>query len=519
MARADHANARTLEDDLVADIARFELDPLGYVMYAFPWGEPGTELADVKGPRKWQRTVLERIGKKLRAMAGKGASVARRAKLAAKRLAKAFGEVIREAVCSGHGVGKGALAAMLAMWALSTHEDTKIVVTANTQTQLATKTMPEVAKWHRLSINSHWFVFTATSLYSADETHSKTWRLDAIPWSEHNTEAFAGLHNQGKRIIVIYDEASAIADKVWEVTEGALTDEATQIIWLTLGNGTRATGQFRECFRKFRHRWECTHVDSRDVEGTNKTLLDQWVSDYGVDSDFVKVRVRGMFPAQSAKQFISEADVDAAYGRQLRLEQYNFAPKILAVEPAWTGDDPFVIGLRQGLKFNVLRSVPKNDNDLVMGSLVAALEDEHQADAVFIDGGFGTGIVSYGRTIGRNWIIVWFGGESTDPGCKNKRAEMWKNTRDWLKEGGSIEPRQQLKDDLIGPETVPDTKDGKLLLEPKEAMKLRGLPSPNEGDCLALTFAHPVAVKKHESERPRRGQTQHEYNPLEGVGA
>jgi hypothetical protein len=38
--------------------------------------------------------------------------------------------------------------------------------------------------------------------------HEKTWRIDAIPWNEHNTEAFAGLHNQGKRILVVFDEAS-----------------------------------------------------------------------------------------------------------------------------------------------------------------------------------------------------------------------------------------------------------------------------------------------------------------------
>ncbi|MGA2937316.1 MAG: hypothetical protein ABSF52_09490 [Syntrophobacteraceae bacterium] len=37
----------------------------------------------------------------------------------------------------------------------------------------------------------------------------------------------------------------------------------------------------------------------------------------------------------SAKQFISFADVDAAYGRHLRIDQYSFAPKILSVDPAW----------------------------------------------------------------------------------------------------------------------------------------------------------------------------------------
>jgi hypothetical protein len=32
--------------------------------------------------------------------------------------------------------------------------------------------------------------------------------MDFIPWSEHNTEAFAGLHNKGKIILLLFDEAS-----------------------------------------------------------------------------------------------------------------------------------------------------------------------------------------------------------------------------------------------------------------------------------------------------------------------
>lgn len=80
-----------------------------------------------------------------------------------------------------------------------------------------------------MAITREWFITTATAMYSNDPGHDKRWRADAIPWSEHNTEAFAGLHNERKRIIVVFDEASNIADLVWEVAEGALTDEDTEI--------------------------------------------------------------------------------------------------------------------------------------------------------------------------------------------------------------------------------------------------------------------------------------------------
>ena len=62
---------------------------------------------------------------------------------------------------------------------------------------------------------------TATALFARDPLHERTWRIDMVPWSERNTEAFAGLHNHGKRILVVFDEGSSIPDVIWEVTEGA----------------------------------------------------------------------------------------------------------------------------------------------------------------------------------------------------------------------------------------------------------------------------------------------------------
>ena len=456
--------------ELIALAGECTHDPLRWVKAAYDWGHG--ELAEFGGPRQWQAEALDEIGQHLRNPETRHMPL---------QLARA----------SGHGIGKSALIGQIVNWALSTCEDAKVVVTANTDTQLRTKTSPEIGKWQRLSITADWFDIHSTSVAANDGGHEKTWRADFVPWSEQNTEAFAGLHNKGKRIVLIFDEASAIADKVWEVAEGALTDEGTEIIWIAFGNPTRNTGRFRECFRRFKHRWKGRQIDSRTVEGTNKEQIAKWVEDYGEDSDFVKVRVRGMFPALSAKQYISETDVSAAYGRHLDASQYEFAAKVLTVDPAWEGDDELVIGLRQGLWFRILRTMAKNDNDLVVAKIVADLEDEHGADAVFVDGGFGTGIVSAGRAMGRGWKLVWFAEHSGDIGCLNKRAEMWKLARDWLKEGGSLPEDPVLRDELQAPEIVPRV-DGKLQIESKKDMKARGIPSPNRADALVLSFAFPV---------------------------
>ena len=221
---------------------------------------------------------------------------------------------------------------------------------------------------------------------------------------------------------MVFDEASNIADLVWEVAEGALTDEDTEIIWVAFGNPTRNTGRFRECFRKYKHRWKTAQIDSRTVEGTNKQQLQKWVDDYGEDSDFVKIRVRGIFPDASELQFIPTGLTDEAMKRVVTAAQVAHAPVIIGVDPAYSGVDDAVIYLRQGLHSKVLWTGNKTTDDLIMAKRIADFEDQYQADAVFIDFGYGTGLKSIGDGWGRTWQLVPFGGASTDPQMLNKRG-------------------------------------------------------------------------------------------------
>ncbi len=450
----------------------FAHDPLGFVLYAFPWGEPG-ELADKTGPDAWQRDILESIG---------------------KSLDKSF-DAVRTAVASGHGIGKSALVSWLVLWALATKSDTKVVVTANTEKQLQTKTWPEIAKWHRLSIISHWFKFTATALFSTEAQHDKTWRADAVPWSEQNTEAFAGLHNQGKRLLLVMDEASAIADPVWDVAEGAMTDEQTEIIWTAFGNPTKPTGRFRECFAggRFAHRWEHRQIDSRTVAMTNKDQLNQWVADYGEDSDFVRVRVRGVFPKTGAVQFIGSDLVAEAAKRETSGTLYD--PLIFGVDVARFGDDSSVIAYRRGRD---ARSIPMREfrglDTMQFAAMVAEEITARKPQAVFVDeGGVGGGVIDRLRQLGHHVIGVNFGSASSETRIySNKRAEMWGRMRDWLA-GGAVQDNAELIAELTGPEYSYD-KDSRIVLEKKADMKKRGLSSPDKADALALTFAHPVAA-------------------------
>lgn len=498
---------------LAEDMAKYYADPLGFVLYAYDWdNDPTLQIVELPspwclvygskyGPDEWACEFLDEIGQLVRERGFDGVNAV---------------DAIRMATASGHGIGKSAMTAWLVDWIMSTRPHAKGIVTANTAEQLSSKTWAEIAKWTKKCITGHWFEVTtgkgAMKMYH--KQHPDSWQCTAQTCREENAEAFAGLHAAASTPFYIFDEASAIPDAISEVAEGGLTDG--EPMFFKFGNPTRNSGDFHRCFHGMRHRWRCRQIDSRTVAITNKNQIAQWIEDYGIDSDFVKVRVRGMFPSMSAKQFISTADVDKAYGKVLREEQVSFAPKILTCDPAWEGDDELVIALRQGLMFQILRTIPKNDNDIEIANILARLEDEHKADAVFVDAGYGTGIVSAGRTLGRDWVLVWFSGESTDLGCLNKRAEMWKLMRDWLKEGGALPKDPVLYNDLIGPETVPRM-DGKIQLESKQDMKRRGLQSPNRADALALSFAHPVAKRTSFPSHGAGAQRQTNYDPYAAI--
>jgi len=468
--------------DYAEVLTEYEHDPVSFVLDMFPWGE-----GELKGqaPQEWQLKLLTEIRDGL----------------------KTPGEVIRLARASGNGIGKSAAVAWIIWWAIATRADTKGVITANTDTQLRTKTWAELAKWYRLFAAKDLFEYTATSLYSADPNHEKTWRVDAIPWSEQNPEAFAGLHNQGKRILIIFDEASAINDTIWETVEGATTDADTEIIWCAFGNPTRNSGRFYDCFNKYRTFWQTQQIDSRTVRISNKKLLQDWIDQYGIDSDFVKVHVTGNFPDIGDAQLISTKLVDGAVaaGKTVQQETYKDLPVIFGVDPAWTGKDLLVVYMRQGNYTKVLLTMPKNDDDTLVAGKLARLADEYGMDHGFIDQGWGTGIYSYLKSLGREseWTLVAFAGETNDKYYANKRMEMWDNMRQWLKDGGTIEDKQEIRNDLIAPQAWVN-RHSKLQLESKEDMEKRGLPSPNYGDALALTFAQPVKRKDRSRWRAAR---------------
>lgn len=476
-----------VKSKLVALAKECKHDPLLFVQKAFKWGQGSLE--GMTGPDIWQTKLLSHIRDEI----AKGESVAK---------------VIQAAIAAGHGVGKSGCVAWLILWSICTCADTRGVVTANTDTQLRTKTWAELSKWYNLCRFRIWFELSATSIVSRQKGHDKTWRIDAIPWSENNPEAFAGMHNQGKRLLVIFDEASAIADQIWEVIEGAMTDRDTQILWLAFGNPTRSSGRFFECFNRFRNIWWTMHVDGREAAITNKEVLAKYIETYGIDSDFVKVRVLGEFPSSSDMQFISRNCVREAQERVLPHIPYTRITAIVGVDVARFGGDKSVLCVRFGQDAkSVARQSFSGLDGWQLGAKCAEFHNHLMRMGVGrviinIDGGgVGASPADWLRKNGYPVNEINFGSGADDPRLyKNKRAEMWGRMKEWLVQGGCIEKDHELETDLTGVE-YDYTPTNQIILEKKEDMKKRGLASPDNADALALTFA--IKVNEYVDSLPR----------------
>lgn len=465
------------DNQLLADMERFYDDPYGFVMYVFDWGHG--ELEDSDGPDQWQTSQLKRIGAHL-----KGNPDAN----------------YREAIASGHGIGKTAEVAWLVLWAMSTRPHLSGVVTANTMTQLNTKTWRELALWHKRSINRHWFKWSATKFWHVD--HPETWYTSAEPNTEHNSQAFAGRHAKYK--LIIFDEASTIPGKIFEVTEGAMTDPRS--IWCIYGNPTENSGKFKDCF-EIDKRWVTRNIDSRTCKRTDKKELDEQIkANGGEDSDFVRVRIRGLFPRKGSMQFIATDVVDKAMATELPFEAYCMLPVVIGVDVARYGDDKSVIAIRQGRKTLELRKFRGIDTMDLAVKVVLAIK-EFRAVCTFVDGvGVGAGVVDRLRMLGYEIVEVNAGEKARDEEhYVNKRAEMWDAFKQWLMQpGGAQLPMDpELRRESISVEYFYDDKE-RVQLERKKDMKKR-LPdvgSPDDAEAIAMTFAEPLGDHHYRAFEP-----------------
>jgi len=482
-------------------------DPLEWVKWAYDWDYG--ELSGHHGPDVWQAGFLRDWGEEIRLRGFDGHAPVM---------------PYLTSTVSGHGVGKSGLVSMVSGFILSTRPFCRGRVTANSIPQLETTTWPEIVKWMRRCKTRRWFRMTSGrgAMKIVHRNNPETWRLDGMAWDASRPAAFAGLHASTSTVFYILDEASEVPRIICETAQGGLTDGEPMMFMFS--NPTKASGYFFDSHHEMRHRFKTYNVDSRTARMTNKVLINQWIEDHGLDSDFVKVRVLGEFPVTSDKQFIPSNIVTAARDEKREVLFSTIDPIIVGVDVARFGSDETTVYIRRGRTARWKDPMIFRGLDTHQLSLrLKALADDIMPDAINVDGGGGLGGAVVDNL--RNWQVpnvneVHFGGVSPEDDYADMATYMMASIRKWLQgEGVTIPNDPVLSRQLTSREykMVQGKRGTAIKIESKDEMREHQdkKESPDRADGLGLTFAVPVGPR--DVERTRREISGERFSNVVGI--
>lgn len=511
------------ETEIMTQILALKDDPVGFVTYAYPWRRPGTVFADYSGPRRWQAEDIKKLADHVQEQSyrhSQGLPL----------------KVWQEARSSGRGPGKSAKFGMVAHWHMSTHIGSTTIVTANTESQLRSRTFPEYARWFGSAINSHWFDSETMRIVPAGWLQDlvrktpeegglgidpKYWFCAGQTWSADNPDAFAGVHNP-YGLLLQMDEASGIPSKIWEVSEGFFTEVNPYRFWMAASQMRNRQGRLFELFNdeKMGAGWDLRTLSTRGMEGVDQTVVEAQIARYGIDSDFVRVEIMGLAPQTSEDQFIPWDAVKAAQTNEL-VPDYG-APMVLGIDPAPRGKTSW--RFRQGRNAKDCCGAATHGSwagldNVQIAERVLDLDRKYKPDDICIDFGMGTGVIDILRRKRLHGRLheVKFGAAAYDKSSEyaTHAIELWGLMRDWLP-GGMLEKDDGTKGSMSQQLTDrgwrwSGREDNKKILETKEDLQSRGVKSPDDADALACTFE--VNPPRRDEHRGSRGRV------VEGVGS
>ena len=400
----------------------------------------------------------------------------------------------RISVASGHGPGKSCVASWAMLWYALTRYPVKVVVTAPTSSQLYDALFAEL---------KHWVQELPEALSTLLNVKGDRVELVADPNAAfisartsraEQPEALQGVHSEN--VMLVADEASGVPEAVFEAASGSMSGHnATTIL---LGNPTKSSGLFYETHHRLSGLWKTMTVSCFDSPRVSAEYIQEQKDRYGEDSNAYRVRVLGKFPRKDDDTVIPLDLVEAAMTRDVvasptarpvwGLDVARFGSDSSALIKRTTNVVPASARVWKGLDLMQLCGAVKSEYD--------SLTPEERPDEILVDSiGVGAGVTDRLRELGMPARGV---NASESPAMKetyhNLRTELWYLALAWLQ---SLQAKLPKDDDLLAELVGPKykfTSSGKLLLESKEDMKRRGLPSPNRADALVLTFAGDAAV-------------------------
>lgn len=416
---------------------------------------------------------------------------------------RALVERRRVSIRSGHGTGKSTFMAWCVLWFLACYFPAKVPATAPTSHQLEDVLWAEIAKWHRvlkerlpfLGLQFEW----SAGAYRAAQAPNESFAVARTSRPE-KPEALQGFH--ADNILFLIDEASGVADNVFEVAEGALSTDGAFVVMAA--NPTRQNGYFFDSHHKMRGAWAALHWSGVDSPRVSRQYIENMRKKYGERSPVYKVRVLGEF-VTAPDGVISLELCEAAKVREVAAVES--APVVWGVDVARFGDDSTALAKRKGnVQLEPVKEWWGKDTMQVAGIIKAEWDVTPRADrpvAINVDViGIGAGVVDRLRELDLPAVGVNVAeSEAIDgdtqynakgdpiPQFNRLRDQLWWKGREWLE---AKDCKLADDDETIAELTTPTysiQSNGRIKVEGKDELKKRGVKSPNRADAWLNTFA------------------------------
>lgn len=389
-------------------------------------------------------------------------------------------------VMSGRGTGKDASAAMAIAWFLTCFKKALIPVTAPSAHQLRDVLWKELSKWIHHGPAKDWLIWQSDKIYhkACDGREWFAVGRTANPRStiDEQTETLSGFHEDYMMIAV--DEASGVADPVFNPLEGTLTGKCNFI--LMIFNPTRSTGFALESHRKQRDRWVCLHWDAEDSELVTKESIEEKAKANGRDSNFFRINVKGLPPNSDQNLLIQWDWVMNAVNRDILPLETDI--DVMGLDVGGGDDESVIIRRRGPIAYETEQTSTDNSETLTGWALRRILDKAPQY--VMVDAiGMGWGIA--GNIRSRQSISQVIDVNVAETASEDKRFhrlrdELWWRLRESFEKGTISIPDDPI---LIAQLTNIkfDEPGGKIKVEGKNELRKRGVNSPNRADALCMT--------------------------------
>lgn len=413
----------------------------------------------------------------------------------------------RLAVKSGQGPGKTCVSAIIGLWWQLQDIDVRTIVTAPSMKQCRDVWLSEVrvrmGGAHPLL--KKFIIVTASRVFFGGKKHNHPifpdWRCELI--TATGDTSFQGQHN--KRLNAIVEEASGVSDDITEALKGTVSnvksdwqDDAEEGTILMIGNPNIREGGFFKCFGKMRGDWHCITLNAEESPIVNPKKIVEHAREFGIDSDFFRVRVLGEFPATDPTSIMNPDDVYASVDTPVAVAaKFLYPQRQWGIDLARQGGDETVAYRRSGACIVEWRKWSKTHNFEPAHAIrwcfkqqVEAQWFNHSCMYVFDAGGIGQGVMHLFEEAGKEFLPFHSQNKPSKPMIyKDRMTEAWFQTSKILRTRKARIPDDPILHEQLCQRRYQITKDGLLMVEPKkDYMKRTKMCSPDRADAFVMAF-------------------------------